>query len=234
MGPVSAKHDKALPPLQSGDHLTGAEFERRLPATSEEGKAELIDGVVYMVPPVGFDHSVPHARLMSWLGHYVAYTQGVEASDNGTLRLDKASRPQPDASLWILPEAGGRVRMDPDRVLAGTVELVAEVAASSASYDLHEKKKAFARQGVPEYLVHVVHSNELLWFWNDEGEYVAKTADAQGVVHSTIFPGLWLDEKAFLAGEMASVLDTLRRGLASEEHVAFAAELRARLESKKD
>src|ERR1700733_15091169 len=37
-------------PLQPGDHLTVEEFHRRYLAMSESVKAELIDGVVYMMP----------------------------------------------------------------------------------------------------------------------------------------------------------------------------------------
>ena len=36
-----------IPPLESGDRLTRAEFERRYEATSDSFKAELIEGVVY-------------------------------------------------------------------------------------------------------------------------------------------------------------------------------------------
>jgi len=230
MGPVVDKtRPQAPPPLQSGDHLTGAEFERRLAAMGEGVKAELIDGVVFMVPPFSVDHGSPHIWLTTWLGTYAAYTPGVGAADNTTIRLDKAGRPQPDACLWIAPEAGGRVRIDPDRVLSGTVELVAEIAASSAAYDLHEKKTAFARQGLPEYLVHVVYSKEILWLLNEEGEFVPNPADERGVVRSRIFPGLWLDTGAFLREDMAAVLETLREGLASREHAAFVEQLRARL-----
>jgi Uma2 family endonuclease len=228
MRPVIEKPNTP-PPLQSGDHLTGAEFERRLTAMGEGVKAELIDGVVYMVPPVGVEHGKPHAQLVAWLATYAAHTPGVETADNATLRLDEAGRPQPDATLWIVPEAGGRVRYDPDGILRGTVELALEVAASSVAYDLHQKKTAYARQGLPEYLVYVVHSKEFHWLLNEEGAYVPNPADARGVIRSRVFPGLWLDLAAFIRRDMVSVLETLRLGLASEEHARFVEKLRSRL-----
>ena len=43
-----------LPPLESGDRLTRAEFERRYEAMPEVKRAELINGVVYMGSPVRF------------------------------------------------------------------------------------------------------------------------------------------------------------------------------------
>ncbi|HEY2585732.1 MAG TPA: hypothetical protein VGI81_08215 [Tepidisphaeraceae bacterium] len=66
--PADIGHE--VPPLESGDHLTRDEFERRYDATSGVKKAELIDGVVYMPPPaVRWDyHGTPHIILATWIG----------------------------------------------------------------------------------------------------------------------------------------------------------------------
>ena len=53
-------------------------------------------------------------------------------------------------------------------------------------------------------------------------------ADEDGTLRSRAFPGLWLDPAALLAGDIAAVLATLERGLASPEHAAFVAELAGR------
>ena len=45
---------------------------------------------------------------------------------------------------------------------------------------------------------------------------------------SRIFPGLWLDPVALLAGEGAKVMEKLQQGLRSNEHDLFVAELRKR------
>ncbi len=42
------------PPLESGDSLSRAEFERRYQAMSDIKKAELIEGVVYMASPLRY------------------------------------------------------------------------------------------------------------------------------------------------------------------------------------
>ena len=61
----------AIPPLESGDHLSRAEFERRYEAHPEIKKAELIEGVVYVASPVRFQqHGRPHSDVMTWLGGY--------------------------------------------------------------------------------------------------------------------------------------------------------------------
>jgi hypothetical protein len=99
----------AIPPLQQGDVLSRAEFERRYEAMPGLTKAELIEGVVYLPWPVGHhDHAQPHLRIITWLGVYQAATPGVEGGDNGSIRLDLDSEPQPDAYLIVLPEFGDR------------------------------------------------------------------------------------------------------------------------------
>jgi hypothetical protein len=40
-----------------------------------------------------------------------------------------------------------------------------------------------------------------------------------------VFPGLWLDHGAMVAGDTKAVLAALARGLASREHAAFVASL---------
>jgi len=98
--------------------------------------------------------------------------------------------------------------------------LIAEIAHSSASYDLHGKKNAYRRNGVQEYLVWRVHDQAIDWFRLRAGEYGPLTPDAGGVIHSEVFPGLHLHVAAMLAGDLAQVLAVLQKGLASEEHQA--------------
>lgn len=79
----------AVPPLEQGDRLTRAEFERRYEAMRHLKKAELIEGRVYMPSPVKPPHGRPHARMTTWLGIYEAATPGVASSANTTVRFDK-------------------------------------------------------------------------------------------------------------------------------------------------
>ena len=148
--------------LASGDRLTRAEFERRYAALPENLKCELIEGVVYMASPLRYEsHAKPHGRIMLWLGVYATATPGVECADNATVRLDLDNEVQPDALLRRLPACGGQTRVGDDDYLDGAPELIAEIAASSASYDLHDKLRAYRRNGVREYLVWRVHDGAL-------------------------------------------------------------------------
>ena len=69
-----------------------------------------------------------------------------------TVRLDFENEPQPDALLRIEPAADGQSRLSEDDYIEGPPELIVEVAASSAAYDLHDKLRVYARSGVLEYI----------------------------------------------------------------------------------
>jgi Uma2 family endonuclease len=208
-----------LPPLENGDRLTRAEFERRYTAMPHVKKAELIEGIVYMASPVRVIHSQPHADLMTWLGLYRATTPGVSAYDNPTVRLDADNEPQPDAVLRL--EKGGSSRISDDGYLEGAPELIVEIAASSASYDLHAKLQIYRRNGVQEYIVWRTYSQQIDWFYLEAGTYQPLTPDAAGVYRSQRFPGLWLAGDRLLAGQLKAVLQTLQQGIASPEHQVF-------------
>jgi hypothetical protein len=164
---------RAVPPLQAGDRLSRPEFERRFDSTPNLKKAELIEGVVYMPPPVSDKyHGRPHFDLITWLGMYRSATPGVVGGDNGSLRLDLDNEPQPDAYLRILSECGGQSRIDAEGYVEGAPELVAEVAASSVSYDLHVKLNVYRRHGVREYIVWRVLDEAIDWFVLREGSTI--------------------------------------------------------------
>ena len=214
------------PPLNSGDRLSRVEFERRYAAHPEIKKAELIEGVVYVSSPVQYDkHADPHFDIISWLGVYRAATPGVRGGDNATLHLDLKNEPQPDVVLRLEPEVGGRSFISEDGYLEGVPELIVEVAASSASYDLHDKRRAYARNGVPEYLVVQTYEKKIDWFVLREGVYEVLGPDENGLLRSEIFPGLWLQPAAFWSGDLATILAVLQEGLASPEYASFKEQL---------
>lgn len=231
----------AIPPLRNGDRLTAAEFERRYDAMPHLKKAELIEGIVYipspdfypdegstdMASPVSFRrHARPHFRLITWLGLYCESTPGVEGGDNGSLRLDTDNMPQPDAFLIILPECGGQARISDDDFVVGAPELVAEVAYSSVSYDLHAKLNAYQRNGAREYVVWRVEDGAIDWFVLREGRFTLLPIGPDGRLRSESLPGLWLDPAALIRGDMATVFRVVQEGLESPVHAAFVDRLR--------
>ncbi|WP_414570670.1 Uma2 family endonuclease [Nostoc sp. CCY 9925] len=225
---IEQNFDKSIriPPLESGDRLSRHEFERRYSAMPHVKKAELIEGIVYVASPLRFNsHGKPHGDLIIWLGTYKVATPGVELGDNVTVRLDLDNEPQPDVVLLIDEKLGGQARISNDDYIEGAPELIAEVAASSAANDLHDKKKVYRRNGVKEYIVWRILENQLDWFCLENGEYISLEPDINNVIKSRIFPGLWLDVQALCTGEMTKVLAILQQGLSSEEHAEFVQSL---------
>jgi hypothetical protein len=109
--------------------------------------------------------------------------------------------------------------------------LLAEVCATSASYDLHQKYDLYQSAGVQEYLAVVLFEEEVRWHQLVDGRYQLLPPDADGPWRSRVFPGLWLDGEALLAGNLRRVLDRLQEGLCSAEHERFVAELAAQKQS---
>jgi Uma2 family endonuclease len=219
-GESTAHWNQRVPPLDSGDRLTRVEFERRYHLHPEIKKAELIEGVVYVASPVRVkQHGEPHSHIVTWLGVYLASTPGLRMADNSTYRLDEENEPQPDVSLWI--EQKGNAQIDEDDYLVGAPELLIEVAASTASIDLGAKKDAYLRQGVQEYLILQVYEQKTTWFTLRDGNYQEIQADPQGILQSSVFPGLWLDPQKYWAGDVAGVLAILQQGMATPEHTTF-------------
>jgi len=215
-----------IPPLEAGDHLSRYEFERRYQAQFHMKKAELIEGVVYMPSPVRLQsHAEPHARILTWLGVYCASTPQVQLADNATVRLDLENEPQPDALLRLQPAAGGHSSVSEDDYVEGAPELIVEVSASSASYDLHEKLRVYRRNGVQEYVVWRVDDKQVDWFRLVDGEYAPQKPDEAGLIHSQVFPGLRLAVPALLDGNVVEVLLELQKGLGTPEHAAFVERL---------
>lgn len=207
--------------LQNGDRMTRTEFLRRYRAMPNISHAELIEGRVYMPSPVSADrHGEPHFDLITWLGMYRAMTPGVVGGDNSTLELDFDNAPQPDGYLRLTEQVGGQSRLVHGYV-QGAPELIIEIAASTVSYDLHEKMNAYRRNGVKEYVVWRTNDSAIDWFILVDGRFDPHPMSDDGIYRSLVFPGLWLDTVAVLRGDMAQVLQILQQGLADASHQAF-------------
>ncbi len=226
--PRPIKPVESIPPLQNGDRLSRAEFGRRYGLQPGIKKAELIEGVVHMPSPVKFSkHGQPHAALMGWLAVYAAATPGVQIGDNATVILDVDNEVQPDSLLRLEPELGGKSCVNEADYLEGPPELIVEIAASSAAYDLHNKLHVYRRSGVQEYLVLQAYEQRIDWFELVEGTYQSIQPNEEGVLHSRVFPGLWLKAQAVWASDLAGVLAILQAGLDSKAHQTFVDSLQA-------
>lgn len=181
-----------------------------------------------MVPPAGFDHGSNDFRITGLVAVYEAATPGVQGLHNVTIQLGDDSEPQPDCVLCVKPEFGGQTWIN-GKYLAGPPELVIEIADSSTAYDLNKKRKDYHVYGVLEYIVVSIRSSEFRWFDLTQNEEI--DLDADGVLRSMVFPGLWLDSGALFRHDFASSMQTLHAGLKSKAHAAFVSQLKRRQKS---
>jgi Uma2 family endonuclease len=216
---------RGIPTLLNGDHLTVPEFERRYEAVQEDQRAELIEGIVVMSPPISSDHGKANSLLDWLLRHYAAATPGVVCAVNASVRLDGSNEYQPDVMLWIESGNMAKAKVGANGLLEGCPEMVVEIALSSSSYDMHEKMEVYSRNQIPEYFVWEVMDARLHWFALKEGQYVPLEGGQGGIVRSRIFPGLWLDLHALSCGDDKKALRALDRGLKSATHKAFVKQL---------
>ena len=188
---------------------------------SEVKKAELIEGIVYMASPLRFKpHAEPHGRIITWLGVYQAATPQVQMGIEPTVPLDLDNEVQPDGVLLVSPESGGQSNFSEEGYLEGAPELVVEIAPSSAAIDLGDKKRAYRRSGVQEYIVWQVFDQKIDWFSLQGGDYI-ELIEEEGMICSQVFSGLRLDIGAMLQGNMQGVLTVLQAGINSADHEEF-------------
>ena len=202
----------ACPPLAAGDVLSADQYWARYAASPPGIAAERINRKVYLMSPLkAATHGDPHALLSLWLGTYASEVGGLIVSDNPTIRLNVDNDPQPDLCMR---RVGGKSRLDEDGYLVGTPEMVLEVAASSASYDLGEKREIYEAAGVQEYLVYEAFQGAIHWWRLAEDRFVMIGLQS-GLYRSNQFPGLWLDPDALRQHDSRRLLRALGQGLHS-------------------
>ena len=112
---------------------------------------------------------------------------GIEAVDNATTILGSKSELQPDGSLRILPESGGRTWLEHGFVHVLS-ELVVEVSKATRYVDLGPKKADYEQAGVLEYVVHAIDPDADLLVGEDQGMLVKWAVDDDGLYRSRTFP----------------------------------------------
>ena len=135
-----------------------------------------------MPSPLSVEHGESDVDVGTWLGVYKAATPGTAAGSNTTtFLLDDV--PQPDVYLRILPEYGGASWVE-NKYLHGVPELLTEVSATSASYDLHAKLDLYESAKIPEYLVVLLYEQQIRWHVLVRDRYEQMPPGADGVWRS--------------------------------------------------
>ena len=211
--------------LPDGTRMKRVEYHRRYEATPPGFRAELIEGTVRVrlrePVTVSEPHSAYQQMLSQWFGEFVKRAPRVKARATPTVLLDEDAEPEPDGvMMWRRaderpgdqagPAAGGCVDRPP--------ELAAEVSVSSLATDLGGKFRDYHAAGVAEYVVFDVRGRRVRWFVRDaDGLFVDLPPDADGLLKSREFPGLWLDPAAFFAEDAAGVEAAVAAGVAGRD-----------------
>lgn len=214
------------PMLYDGQRLDQPTFHQLYLRTPDEFRAELIDGVVYLKMNVKARHGRADISFQAILYNYSMETPGTIPQGNSTTILGPRSEVQPDSALLIDPDFGGRTRDDPDGYTVKAPELVVEISDSTLRLDLNAKKRAYEQAGALEYIVFDIPNRKFHWFTLRDGKFEALTVGPDGLYRSRAFPGLWVDEAAYVQNDGRAVMAALRRGLESPEHADFVEQLR--------
>lgn len=226
MSTIDRPERRTLPPLVAGERLDRATFHERYEAMPPGTRAELIGGVVYMPSPLSLEHGGRDLDVSYWLGHYKRHTPGIRGALNATAMFGNYGEPQPDTMLFIPEELGGQSTIV-GSFLSGPPELVVEVGRSSRRFDLGPKRSDYERVGVREYVFVGIEPDEVRWLIRRGDRFENLPPGPDGIFRSEVFPGLWLDPVAFLAGDIERVAAALELGLATPEHAAFVARMAA-------
>jgi Uma2 family endonuclease len=87
-----------------------------------------------------------------------------------------------------LPAKGGQARISSDDHIEGAPELVVETVGSSRAYDLHQKKGAYRRNGVREYLAWITPENRIVRWELHDGDFREIVPDAHGLLKEPRLP----------------------------------------------
>ena len=237
--PFTLSPEEAVDWLENGSSFRQPEFHLLYERTPEGFKTELVEGIVYVASPLSRPHGNRHPHFSYKLTGYEMETPGVEVNDNTSVIVRSVGETQPDLSLRVRRDHGGRsttfsvrqgeeVHSDDDGdFLATGPEFALEISKSSRALDLGPKRRDYRAGGVQEYVVADVRGRTLHWFDFAGGTDAPVAVPDDGVLRSRALPGLWLNGPALFARDGQAARATLREGLATPEHAAFVERLAA-------
>jgi Uma2 family endonuclease len=141
-------------------------------------RTELVDGEIISMFPIGFSHSDVQAKLLTQL--YPQQDLRRFRIWPGGLRISDTGERYPDVSV-IRPG----VTNQPS---ASDLLLLIEIADTSLTYDLTEKRNEYETAGVPEYWVVDVTDKTIFVFEMEQGRYRSLGAKSAGVLPLRAFP----------------------------------------------
>ena len=164
--------------LRNGARFDQETFHRLYENTPEQFKAELIGGIVSVLPRGSPAHGSYAAMLCGVVGLYESKLPIIDSFASITLILGTDSEPHADLAVHF----DGRVSDDDDYVRVPP-DFVAEVAYTPDDIELHAKKHDYERHGVREYMVLILDPVDLIWFaLGPDGRYEQVVPDEHSVI----------------------------------------------------
>ena len=159
----------------------------------EEEHIELLDGEIFVMPPINPPHEDGTTRLSSDLIYRLRDRAWVRVQNS--LRLNDYGLPEPDILIVRLRHDYHRVRPTPADVL-----LVIEIADSSLRYDRELKLPRYAAAGIPEVWIANVPARHVEAFHDPvDGAYQSsRIVPADGRISPRAFPDVALTVGDFL------------------------------------
>lgn len=175
--------------VDAAERLTVSQFFQVAP---DEGKFELIDGVMVMSPPPFDIHEKLYIFLLRLISAYVEERQlgEVRGSRTSVVLADDLVL-QPD----LLFVARQRVDLIQPRGIFGAPDLVVEIlSAGTMRNDRSVKFRAYEAAGVAEFWLIDPNGAKRTQFYRHDGQrFIHVAPNSEGIFASTALPGFWLN-----------------------------------------
>jgi len=167
----------------------------------DEGRYEMIEGVIRDMGPAFFAHNRPTNQLL-WVValHLQRQGESIETSFEVDLILDEDTLFQADAVLMRPADVQrhyaklaelGRSEPEVRRLLTPPTLVIESVSEGHDRHDYHVKRQRYANLGVPYYWIANRFDRSLLCLRLEQGAYTEDTAgQGENIVQPTAFPGL--------------------------------------------
>lgn len=201
----------ALSQPKRSEEVQKVSYEEFLRACDEDTLAEWVNGEIVMTSPASRRHQGIVDFLVGVLGAYVQQRElghVISAPFQMKTGPDLGGR-EPDV-LFIQLDHLSRLR---DTYLDGPADLVVEVVSpESRLRDRGEKLAEYELGGVREYWIIDPDKRQVdLFLLGEDGRYERRKPDAQGIYHSTVVPGFWIDAQWLWADPPPKTLSVLRQ-----------------------
>ena len=166
---------------------------------AEDERVELLDGEIFVMPPIGPPHEDGTTRLSRDLILRLGDRAWVRVQNS--VRLNDYGLPEPDIAVVRFRNDYHRNRPTPADVL-----LVIEVADSSLRRDREMKLPHYAAAGIPEVWIANVRARQVEAFHDPvDGVYQSsRIVPAEGRISPRAFPDVALTVGDFLLGDPGS------------------------------